>query len=109
MNIDFTQKGTIQFIHIKSDIDLYNADRLKKTALELIEKKPEITHVCLDMGGVTFIDSSGMGILIMMFKSIKKCGKMFSFCNIMPNVDRLFEMGQVKDLFLIFNSIDDVH
>jgi anti-anti-sigma factor len=49
-------------IGAEGEIDLGTVDELRKAALEVIRTKPEA--IIFDLRKVTFIDSSGLGILV---------------------------------------------
>ena len=49
-------------VHLVGELDLYNADDLRGTLLELCEEAPE--RVVIDLGEVDFVDSTALGVLI---------------------------------------------
>ena len=55
------QDGAI-VVRAAGELDLYNADELREVLGEVAARKPE--RLVLDLAGVSFIDSTGLGVLI---------------------------------------------
>ena len=53
----------------------------------------------LDLGDVTFIDSSGLGVLVRLRKEADAQSKPFSLVNVSPSVERLLEVTGLDDVF----------
>ena len=53
----------------------------------------------LDLGEVTFIDSSGLGVLVRLRKEADAQSKPFSLVNTSPSVQRLLEVTGLGDIF----------
>jgi anti-sigma B factor antagonist len=63
-------------------------------------------RVVLDMGGVEFVDSSGLGALIHMHKTLQLQGRL-TLCNVDPKVAQLFKVTRLERVFSIAESPDD--
>jgi len=55
-------------------LDLYTAPRLRESMVELLAGRNEPFVVTLDMSGLDFIDSSGLGVLIAVLKRLRHIG-----------------------------------
>src|SRR4029453_7806226 len=49
-------------IHLVGELDLYNAPDVRTALLELCSEQPD--RLVVDLGGVGFIDSTALGVLI---------------------------------------------
>ena len=49
-------------IHLVGELDLYNAPDVRSALLELCSEQPE--RLVVDLGGVAFVDSTALGVLI---------------------------------------------
>jgi len=49
-------------ISVRGEVDIYTAPRLKERLIELLDAG--VTGVVVDLAGVTFIDSTALGVLI---------------------------------------------
>lgn len=63
-------------------------------------------RVVLDLGGVEFVDSSGLGALIHMHKTLEGRGRL-ALCNLDPKVAQLFKVTRLERVFAIGASLDD--
>jgi anti-anti-sigma factor len=55
----------------------------------------------LDLGDVTFIDSSGLGALISLRNAASQCGANLVVVRLSPPVARFFELAGVRDSFQV--------
>jgi anti-sigma B factor antagonist len=69
---------------------------------DLIERKR--TRVVLDLSGVTYIDSSGVGMIVFQQKALKQHGGDMKLLHLNRRAETLF--GMLK-LFLVFDRFDD--
>ncbi len=58
------------------------------------------TRVVLDLAGVDFIDSSGLGALIHMHKTLERQGRLV-LCNLDAKVAHLFQVTRLERVFAI--------
>lgn len=62
-------------------------------------------RVVLDLGGVEFIDSSGLGAIVTAMKQLPD-GATLELAALMPNVDRVFRLTRMDTVFRIHASAD---
>ncbi len=72
----------------------------------MIAKRPK--HVVVDLSGVTFIDSSGLAVLIKAMQDVKEYGGKFALAGINNNVRSIFEMARLDQVFLIDPRDDEL-
>jgi len=58
----------------------------------------------VDMSGVSFLDSSGLRVLIQAQLAFEERGSSFTIADPSPQVARLFEMSQLNDYFDVRRS-----
>lgn len=63
------------------------------------------SHVVIDLEDVTFVDSSGLGALIVARKSARDGGGSMSLVSPPPVVRRLLGSTQLHDVFAIYDSL----
>jgi len=89
----------VNLLPLEGEIDLHVSPRLQSSLARMIAKRPE--HVVVDLSGVTFIDSSGLAVLINAMQDIKEYGGQFALAGINNNVRSIFETARLDQLFLI--------
>jgi len=77
--------------------------RQKITEIEDISVKT----ILIDFQEVTFMDSSGLGALVLAFKTLRAADKKMAICSINEQVRILFELTGMDNVFEIFDSQND--
>ncbi len=80
-------------------------DKFKGEIADNIEKG--FKHVVLDMSGVPWINSTGLGILITGYHSLKAAEGSMSICNVKERVLSIFYISQLENIFKVFESMED--
>jgi anti-sigma B factor antagonist len=65
------------------------------------------SRVILDLAGVTFVDSSGLGALIVARNSAREGGGSLSLVSPPPVVRRLLGSTRLHDVFDIYDTLDE--
>ncbi|GBD93646.1 anti-sigma-B factor antagonist [bacterium BMS3Abin05] len=87
----------------ESKIDASNAADLKKEFLRVfLEESP---HVILDLGGVTDIDSTGLGAILFGLRNVKNYNGEIKIVNPQPRVQRLIDIAQLGRLLNVYKSV----
>lgn len=60
---------------------------------------PTAKRIILDMGGVTHVDSSGLGAVVSVYASAKTSGCQFQICSLTGSVQRMFGVTKVLGAF----------
>jgi len=82
-------------IHLEGEIDLDSAETFRWVVTDAVRSA---TEVVLDFAKVTFIDSSGTGLLVRLCLDYKSQGVQLRLTNIPPAVDDVFSMLKVRSL-----------
>jgi len=61
----------------------------------------------LDLTGVPYIDSAGLGTLVSTFVSRHKAGRRVALVGVNKRVSKVFEVTHVDSLFLQFRTLDE--
>ena len=80
-------------------LDLVNAETFKEIVLKYIDNGN--INVILNLSNINFLDSSGLGALVVVFKRLNKKGY-FSICCANKSVISLFNLTRMNRLFNIF-------
>ncbi len=67
----------------------------------------ESKYVVLDLGGVSFIDSSGLGVLAGLFSSARKVGGDIKLANLDRQMKGLLQMTRLLTVFEVFDRAED--
>lgn len=67
----------------------------------------ESKKIVLDLDGVTFIDSSGLGVLAGLFTSARSAGGAIKLANLDRQMKGLMQMTRLLTVFEVFDSAQD--
>lgn len=94
---------------VQNDVDVVTLSGrlILKDAAEVRERLRAIiengqNRLLLDLGGLTFIDSSGCSVLISAFKAMRARDGRLALCNLTPEVQSLIELTRLTEIFEIF-------
>ena len=94
-------------LEIQGELDHHGAkNALRELELAIDAALP--TKLVLDLAGVTFMDSSGIGVIIGRYKKISYVGGDVYVCGIGRNVDRIFQMSGLYKLVKQLNEAEVV-
>ena len=63
--------------------------------------------VVIDLKGVTFMDSSGLGALVLALKTVRAAGRKLVICSINEQIKMLFELTSIDQVFRIFPNREE--
>jgi anti-anti-sigma factor len=66
-----------------------------------------VKHILLDLKEVTFMDSSGLGGLVVALKDVRSAGGKLYVCSINEQIRILFELTSMDQVFSIFANQDE--
>lgn len=92
LNIEMEVIQDVLCIRLIGELDHHYADKLRELATQAIEDN-NIRHIVLNLESLTFMDSSGLGVILGRYKQIKQSQGEMVVCAISPAVQRLFDMS----------------
>lgn len=92
-------------IAVAGEIDLYTAPDLKQTLTQVIEDGA--TGVVMDLSATTFLDSTGLGVLIGGLKRLRSRDGALAIVNVDESIARTFEITGLDQIFTIRSSRDE--
>lgn len=87
------------FLPLEGEIDLHRSPRVERSLASMIKKRPD--RLVVDLSGVTFIDSSGMAVLIRAMQNVQEYGGKFSLSGMTDSVRPIFETARLDQVFVI--------
>ncbi|WLD91897.1 anti-sigma F factor antagonist [Alkalihalobacillus sp. AL-G] len=103
LNVKLETKERVLCIRLSGDLDHHSAEQLRTEVDQTIEKH-QIHHIILNLESLSFMDSSGLGVILGRYKLIKSQGGEMVVCSISPSVKRLFEMSGMFKIIRLENS-----
>ncbi len=106
MNIQQAPKGEIMILHVSGKImGGPDYEKFHQEIKSLVNDG--YVDIVLNMSRVTWINSTGLGILVSAFHTLKKNGGMMKICAVSTRIDNILNVTQLKLVFDTFDSCDD--
>jgi anti-sigma B factor antagonist len=85
---------------LEGEIDLHVSPRISASLGAMIDEKPK--QVVVDLSNVTYIDSSGLAVLIEGMQNVEAYGGKFALAGLQASVRPIFEIARLDQVFRIF-------
>lgn len=86
--------------HIAGELDHYSAQSIRRELDGLIGE-PGVKRLVLDLQQMTFMDSSGIGVILGRFRTLRERGGTVAVKNMSPQVEKIFTLAGMKQLIEI--------
>jgi len=105
MTLHVVREGSLLRLFVSGcdAIDSANAAEVKAQALKLLG---DASDVVVDLSGVEFLDSAGVGVLVGLFKNSRSHGGRARFCGLTPGVRSVLELIQLDRIFEIYDDVE---
>lgn len=105
MEISTRQQGSVTVLQLTGRLDLASGTILKEQVKKLLGKNTTSIH--LNLTGVDFINSSGLGALVSIMKEIRMFKGRLTLSNLANYVQEIFDITQLSHIFEIFSSEEE--
>lgn len=86
-------------LSLNGEIDLHVSPNVEQLLTSVIAKRPR--QVVVDLSRVTFIDSSGLAVLIHAMQNVQEYGGRLLLSGINNDVQAIFRMARLDQVFVI--------
>lgn len=99
--------GRVLVVGIFGELDLNTAPSFRSAVEEQLDTNPDITDILLMMQGVTFIDSSGLGVILGRYKRLRPHGGNVIVAAPSSQARRALELSGLAGVIPICDTEDD--
>ncbi len=92
-------------IQIEGDIDHHSAALIKQK-IDKEFSRAQAKNIIFDFSKVTFMDSSGIGMIIGRYKLLEASGGTLLIASINPEVSKIFELSGLKKIIKTCESVE---
>ncbi|MEH2451102.1 STAS domain-containing protein [Nostoc sp.] len=94
----------VKVIKLTGNLNATTSQEFRQNITNMLETGAKI--VLVDFKDVTFMDSSGLGALVLAFKTLRAADSKLVLCSISEQVRILFELTNMDKVFEIFPNQD---
>ncbi len=91
-------------VFVYGEIDVLTAPRLHETLQEVVAESPRTLLV--DLANVTFIDSTGLGALVVAHRHLEERGGKLRLVSVPPPVAQVLEVTGLNSRFEVYADMD---
>ena len=106
MVADYNRQEKTLFILLDEEIDQDTVDKIKRNIDDEIERYIP-RKVVFDFSNITFMDSSGIGMLLGRYKLIKLIDAEMEIDNVSRSIKRIFDMSGIERIIKITNKKEE--
>lgn len=99
-------KGTTMLIRLKEDLDHHSAVRIRRLADETMVNHL-VKDIVFDFSNVTFMDSSGIGVIMGRYKQAGYVGGTVRVACLGKEVERIFRISGLLKLVRCFATVEE--
>ena len=92
MEIHASKKGPRMHARLCGELDHHSAEQARNM-LDTMLHDTTIRDLTLDLSGVTFMDSAGLGVILGRYRILSLRGGKLTVCGMSSAIDRIFRMS----------------
>lgn len=102
LGLEVREVGSRSVVQVRGEIDVYTAPKLRERLIELVSEGSH--HIVVDLEGVGFLDSTGLGVLVGALKRVKSHDGSLSLVCTQDKILKIFEITGLDLVFPIYGS-----
>lgn len=91
-------------VAVVGEIDAYTAPKLRE---ELLQHAEGNHTIIVNLKGVSYLDSTGLGVFVSLFKQLKKNGGELKLIHLSGRLTRLFQITGLSNIMDISTNSED--
>lgn len=105
VSVTSRQSGDRTVIEVKGEIDVYTAPALREEISSLVDA--EHTTIVVDLTQVSFMDSTGLGVLVGALKKVRTLGGDLSLVINEEKILKVFRITALTQVFSIHPTLEE--
>lgn len=106
MHVNFEVRNSILVAFLNGELDHHSAEEVRTKMDDRLDRENS-EGLIMDFSGVTFMDSSGIGVVIGRYRKMDSKGKKICIINAKDRVNKIFDISGVYKLITHYDSLDD--
>ncbi|KYC83958.1 anti-sigma factor antagonist [Heyndrickxia sporothermodurans] len=104
ISIDIQESENHVLVKINGEIDAYTAPKLRESLVPYGEK--EEIWMSIDLSDVSYMDSTGLGVFVGLFKSIRANNGKLYLSGLSERLKRLFDITGLTNIMEIYTEVE---
>ncbi|MFN2340372.1 MAG: STAS domain-containing protein [Halanaerobium sp.] len=108
-SLKITYENGTAFLEFEGEVTFENSNRLKEEAKKQLSKKENLGNLIFDLSQVSYLDSSGVGVIFSLFKFMRLKDGTLAVVNPNDKIDRVFEVTKMKEIIPVYETIEETY
>jgi len=104
LQISVQEEDTRRVVKLSGECDLATAPQLQETLAPM--KGPDVNELIVDLGGLEFMDSTGLGVLVGALKRMRESGGSFKIAGARGAVQRVLQVSGLDRIIPQFPDVE---
>jgi len=106
LSCDVEKRSDATVVHVRGELDISTAPMLRQVLIDVLATAPS-THLVVDLSGVEFIDSTGIGVIVGAHKRATEKGGRLTTVVTTARVRRALKMTGLLRMWRVTESVDE--
>lgn len=103
-SVDVSDRGGVAVLSVAGEVDVATAPQLRQEAVRLATPGRGLV---LDLSGVEFLDSTGLGVVVGVLKRVRTHGGELAIAGAENHVRKVFEITRISDVLPMYETVDE--
>lgn len=108
MHYSLEIEGQALLATLVGELDLHTSPAFKEEITAIFETHPQIKYLIINVRGMDFIDSSGLGVILGRYRELQARGGKLFFVQANPQVKRILQLSGFEKISEFANSASEV-
>lgn len=104
MEVHESRIGNMLVMRIVGRVDSSVAKDLETKVHDVIARD---SRIIVDLAAMDYVSSAGLRLFLMLAKGARANRQRLALCAMRPEIDEIFDLGGIKELFEIYDTIDN--
>ena len=97
LKVDLKKDGELLFVDLQGDLDINSNKEFK----EKVNSVQGVKKIIVNCENLSYIDSTGLGAFISIYKNIKEKGEKLVITGLKPHIKKIFLITDLDKVFVI--------
>jgi anti-sigma B factor antagonist len=104
MELKLRKLQDIYVIDVIGELDMYNTSKLMDLFMKMVDKN--VSRIIVNLDGVHYLDSSGVGTLISIYSTVQQKDIKFCLANVHSTARKVMELTRLTGYFPMEETIE---
>ncbi len=104
LSIETERVGNVVVLHVAGEVDVFTAPQLREALVGAIEEGSR--NVVVDLQGVDFLDSTGLGVLVAGLKRVRQYGGDLSLVCTREHILKILDITGLVKVLKVYDSVE---